>query len=107
MKNPFKRKKNAIPTPPVPRSEEEIKKVYYQLSSRAGELQYQVTIHEEELKQLNNVLRELNYEMKARLDLNAAAKTEEAKKGVSSQAGAQNVASAAQSQAGQQNAGVQ
>lgn len=73
MKNPFKRKAK-FPTPPVPRSADDIKKTYFELRARAGELQYQVSILQDELKQLNSGMRELNYEMDARNKLDAAAK---------------------------------
>ncbi len=70
MKNPFKRKKN-FPTPPTPRSREEIMKDYNQLVAQAGTLQYSVYAYETKLGQLNQQLANLNYEMDARQKLDA------------------------------------
>lgn len=72
MKNPFGKKKEKFPTTPVPRSGEDIKKAYFELRAKAGELQYQVAVYNDELKLLNKGMRELNYEMDARNKLDAA-----------------------------------
>jgi hypothetical protein len=71
MKNPFKKSK--VPNPQVPRSAEDIKKVYFELRARAGEAQYVVAVHTKELQQLNANMESLNREMSARNELDQQA----------------------------------
>ncbi len=77
--NFFKNKKQKLqpqPAAPVPREIEEINKTYTELCARAGQLQYKITVDEEQLAQLNSAIRNVNLEADARakLDKEAAAK---------------------------------
>ncbi len=78
MKNPFK--KGKTPNPQIPRSQDDIKKVYFELRARAGEAQYHVSILQKELLQLNTSMESLNNEMAARQKLDEASKKEAAEK---------------------------
>jgi hypothetical protein len=53
----------------IPRSKDDIMKAYYELRGRAGEAQYQVYVFEQELKNLNAQLVNLNIEMTERQKL--------------------------------------
>jgi hypothetical protein len=61
-----------------PRSFEEIQAAYGQLCAQAGAAQYQVYVHSEELKRLNESLVSVNQEAAARQRLDAEAKAKEA-----------------------------
>lgn len=78
MKNPFK-KKDKFPTPSAPRPMEEIQKEFQQLIALAANAQYTKFIKEEELKQINHRLVQVNQEGKARNELDAAKAAETAK----------------------------
>jgi len=58
---------------PEPRSLEEINKTYGELCARAGELQYKITVDTDQLKQINEALRNVNYEAAARQTLDKQA----------------------------------
>lgn len=73
MKNPFKRKKQSIPTAPEPRDLEAINAEYRDLMGRAARAQYLSYIHAEELKQINQRLVAVNNEADIRMKLNQAA----------------------------------
>ncbi len=71
------------PQAPVPRAKQQIEEDYGRLVAQAGQAQYQVFVYTEDVKRLNEALRNLNYEAAARnsLDKQAAEakpKTEEA-----------------------------
>lgn len=76
MKNPFKtsKKKEKFPTLQVPRLRPEITQEFEKLATQAGSTQYLIVVKEQELKQLNQRLFELNNEAAARekLDKEAA-----------------------------------
>jgi hypothetical protein len=63
----------------VPRSSEIIQNEYSQLSFRAGQTQYQIGVYQDELKRMNELMRQLNYEAAARNQLDAQA-AEDAKR---------------------------
>lgn len=56
--------------PPTPRELPEIESDYGRLVSQAGQAQYQVFVYTEDLKRINENLRNLNYEAAARNKLN-------------------------------------
>lgn len=56
----------------IPRSLADITAEYNQLVSRAGGLQYQQFVYEDELKKVNDRLVEINHEAAARQQLDAA-----------------------------------
>lgn len=75
--NFFKGKKikpQPIPPQPVPRHMDEINKVYQELCSRAGQLQYKIMADKESLDQLNAAIKNVNYEADARIKLDNEAK---------------------------------
>ena len=87
MKNLFKRKKEKFPTSSnEPRQLDEIQKEYNEVALKAGQLQYQVFVHSEDLKATNQRLVALNQEAAKRLQLDkeakAAAATQETAKAV-------------------------
>lgn len=55
--------------PPTPRLKAQIEEDYGRLVAQAGQAQYQVFVYEEEVKRINEQLRNLNYEAAARNDL--------------------------------------
>jgi ribosomal protein L12E/L44/L45/RPP1/RPP2 len=59
---------------PVPRSMEEINKVYQELCMRAGELQYRILVSNGDLDNVNEALANINSEGAARIALDAKAK---------------------------------
>lgn len=61
----------------APRSMDEITGEYNQLIAKAGQIQYQIHVHESDLKQTNERLRQLNYEAAERNKLNQAAQPKE------------------------------
>jgi len=67
IKNFLKRKSKE------PRSMDEIKQVYAQLSQQAGQAQYLIHIHAKELKRLNDDLESVNNEAAARQELDRQA----------------------------------
>jgi hypothetical protein len=71
IKKLFK-KKQKFPTPTVPRSQDEIKKSYFEVRGQAGEIQYQVSILSQDLNTLNETLKGLNQEMHTRIQLDKA-----------------------------------
>lgn len=78
----FKRKKDKFPKEQVPRAMEEINKAYSELLARAGQAQYLVYVHSNELEQVNKGLLALNQEAANRNALDKQAAAEAAKKDV-------------------------
>lgn len=72
MSKYFKRKKGKEIQQQAPRSLEDIKKAYNEVSARAANAQYLVYIHNKELEQINEQLMFLNQEAGARQQLDAA-----------------------------------
>jgi len=58
----------------VPRELAEIQKAYQQQCLNAGQIQYQIEIHKQELNKVNEALLSLNREAAARQQLDAEAK---------------------------------
>jgi len=67
MKNPFKGKK-PFPTQTVPvvRTTEELRKEYYDLHVKAGGLQYNISVYRDDLKRINEALKQLTNQLVAR-----------------------------------------
>ena len=72
-----KLRKGTAPISKEPRGLQEITTEYNSLSQKAGQLQYQILIYSEDLKNINDRLRQLNYEA---ADRNAKDAAEAAKK---------------------------
>ena len=70
-------KKNKIPNPVVPRSQDEIIAQYQSKAYQAGNAQYNISVQEAELVKLNAEMRELNLEMAERQKLDRLAKEAE------------------------------
>ena len=68
MSNAPKRKFN-LPKPPPPRSMAEIEQEYGRLVPQAGQAQYQLHVVRKDLKRLNELLENLNYEAASRKEL--------------------------------------
>jgi len=47
----------------IPKTKQEIQNKYFRLCAQAGELQYKITVFEEELAQLNSDIKKLNQAM--------------------------------------------
>lgn len=62
-----------LPPPAPPRPMEEIAKAYQEVCNQAGQVQYQVFVHTQELERLNKVLISINQEAAARTELNKKA----------------------------------
>lgn len=60
--------------PPMPRELSQIEEDYGRLVSQSGQAQYQVFVYTEDLKRINEQLRNLNYEAAARNKLDAELK---------------------------------
>ena len=73
-------KKAKIPTAPVPRSVDDIKKAYAELRARLGEASYLQEVYALDAKHLVEALREVNAEMNARQALDEAVAKEAAAK---------------------------
>lgn len=71
-----KKKKEKYPTDSAPRSVAELTKAYTEEAARAGQAQYQIFVHTEELRQINDRLVKLNQEANLRQKLDAQAKAE-------------------------------
>lgn len=94
MKNPFKRKANHFPKPvaqPEPRALKDIQAEYNQVTSIAGTKQYQMFVLENELKQINTKMLELNKEGDVRIKLDKAAAEQAKVAEAAAAAGAPNV----------------
>lgn len=94
MFNKFKKNKaTKISTaPPAPRTMDEINVEYGRLVSQAGQAQYQAYVYSEDLKRINQELKNLNYEAAERKRLDAKADLEKpvaAPQPETTQAGAQ------------------
>lgn len=72
MKNPFKPKKDKFPKPTIPRALDAIRQEYGGLCARAGEIQYQLSIGQEDLRRVNARLLEVNTEAAERKALDEA-----------------------------------
>lgn len=83
MSKYFKRKKGKEIQQQAPRSLDDIKKAYNEVSARAANAQYLVYIHNKELDQLNEQLMYLNQEAGARQQLDAKATAAEVTSGQS------------------------
>ena len=59
--------------PATPRQIEEIGKSYQEACNQAGQTQYQIYVHKQELERLNKVILSLNQEAAARNELNKKA----------------------------------
>lgn len=64
-----KSSRKAKPKAPPPRAKDAIEQDYGRAISQAGQAQYQVSVYQEELKRMNEHLRNLNYEAAARNQL--------------------------------------
>lgn len=64
-----KSSKPAKPKSPVPRTKDAIELDYGRLVAQSGQAQYQAYIYQEEVKRLNEQLRNLNFEANARQQL--------------------------------------
>lgn len=73
----FKSKSKVILPTVEPRSLEEITKAYSELCCRVGQAQYQVHVHQEDVKRLNEQLVQINNEAAARQKLDKEAKEKE------------------------------
>lgn len=74
----FGKKKVSLETK-TPRTAEEIQKEYGQLAAQAGQTQYVIAVHQDELKALNDKLRALNQENFNRQQLDAKAAADASK----------------------------
>lgn len=61
-----------IKLPPTPRSIEELTRIHGNLCAQAGELQYRIQVHTEELANINKALRSVNEEARARSEMDKA-----------------------------------
>lgn len=66
----------SLPAPRPPRAMADIQAEYQQTALQAGQAQYQVFVHQEDVKNINKKLLELNREASVRNKLDAEAKKE-------------------------------